>query len=153
MPNVSQATALSTPVQPISVIAVPNIPPLPGPPGTPGTSLGPNFGSDSINDLSTYNPALSNILGISPTATASTPSATQSAISSGVSGLNNLLGTNILGGVPTGGTLTNLFGAPIQQVGTFLLGLIFIAGGIYLFKPVSEAVNRAVRTGTRAASV
>src|SRR5574337_481095 len=39
------------------------------------------------------------------------------------------------------------------RLGAFILGLILIAGGIYLFKPVQEVVNESVRSGVKAAAL
>lgn len=39
---------------------------------------------------------------------------------------------------------TLLFGVPIATIAAFALGLIAIAGGLYLFKPVQSAVRAAV---------
>lgn len=36
------------------------------------------------------------------------------------------------------------------RIGAFLLGLIFIAAALYMFKPVQEAVNNTVRVGMKA---
>jgi hypothetical protein len=50
--------------------------------------------------------------------------------------------------------LSSLLGIPAinwGRIAAFLLGLILIAGGIYLIKPVQESVNRTIKTGAKGA--
>ena len=46
-------------------------------------------------------------------------------------------------------TLGTLFGVPWSRIGAFLLGLIIIAGAIYLFKPVQNVVNKTAVTAAK----
>jgi hypothetical protein len=89
----------------------------------------------------------SNVLGGGLTTLGGLASGNPGAVASGVASASLGAATgNILPSSNTGiGSIT--FG----RVGAFLLGLIFIAGGIYLFgKPT---INNAVRTATRTATV
>lgn len=142
------------PITPTSVTSPnsgPTIGPIPGfnAPANFPTNLdaaipgGPSLGdpltgiSNQLNsfNLGTLQQATGSSAG--PTATTSTPS-TASSIAGAA--LNAITG----GSSSSGG----LLGLSLGRVGAFLLGLVFIAGGIYLFgRPsITQAAGRAIRT-------
>ena len=45
-----------------------------------------------------------------------------------------------------------LFGVPITRAAAFILGLIVIAGAIFLFKPAQQAATTVIRAGRNAAA-
>jgi hypothetical protein len=53
----------------------------------------------------------------------------------------------------TSGNLASfvLFGVPVTRAAAFILGLIVIAGAIYLFKPVQKVVNTTIKRGAEVA--
>lgn len=57
---------------------------------------------------------------------------------------------------PFGGLLSSVLGIPAinwGRIAAFLLGLILIAGGIYLIKPVQNVVNQTIKKGAKAAMI
>lgn len=61
--------------------------------------------------------------------------------------------TSVSLGGAVGGALSSVLGIPAINWGrlaAFILGLILIAGGIYLIKPVQQVVNTNVKAGAKA---
>ena len=87
----------------------------------------------------------------------STPLSSNPVTSSPTSGLGSILGQagSFLGGPITAAGSGNLFGGNLLggisygRIGAFLLGLILIAGGIYLFKPAQTIINTTLKSGAK----
>jgi hypothetical protein len=95
-----------------------------------GSSLGSSPSSSSVSSSPASSPSLAGLgQGISSTA-------------------NSLL--NKYGG-SVAGAVASLFGLNTQAI-TVLLGLIFIAGGIFLFKPVQQVIVGGAKAAGKAAS-
>jgi hypothetical protein len=143
MPNVSQSVALSTP------IALPDLPQLP-------TLNSPQIGGPVFTDPNTnINPNPGGIFSnTNPITLPSQPSST-----SGPSGLQtdsgNTASTSGLGSAigSLASKAASIFGSPAAQIGAFLLGLILIAGALYLFKPVQNVVNSTIKRGAKVAAI
>lgn len=59
-----------------------------------------------------------------------------------------------IGGAIAGG-LSSVLGIPAinwGRIAAFLLGLLLVAGGIYLIKPVQQVVNRTIKTSAKGAA-
>lgn len=78
--------------------------------------------------------------GGSTTGGSSSPSITQRIFQGALDTVAPGMGT-LLGSTTSGGTPALSFG----RIGAFILGFVFIAGGLYLFKPVQNIVNTGVR--------
>lgn len=61
--------------------------------------------------------------------------------------IQGFTGTKTSAGAPS--PPASLFGLGLSQISFLILGLILIAGGIYLFKPAQEVINSAVKATTR----
>lgn len=123
------------------------------PPTAPGNS--PGATQNYINNLAS-------MLGVSPTSPVTsaeqaydqshgiTPGSTSSASSpittAATSGITNAV-LNALGLGAFAGTSGSSSAFSFARIGAFVLGFILIAGGLYLFKPVQEAVNTTVKKG------
>jgi len=91
---------------------------------------------------------LSSPLGTGPTQSgALSPTSITGALNSALSTAGSV--ANLLAGNPLGATGL-IPGFSWGRVGTFVAGLIVIAGGIYLFKPVQNIVNSSARGAVKA---
>lgn len=107
---------------------------------------------NALND----NYGLSGHYGTAPASTPATPA--KSNTFSTIMGDGSLLSSlDILGRAgkavdDTLGTgsasLDKFFGLSISRFVAVILGLIFIAGGIYLFKPAQQIINKTIKTGS-----
>ena len=98
--------------------------------------------------------------GVTPVTGSLTNNPLGTAGSTSSSGLGNVLGAIGSGignafGVSSGGGLGSLLipGFTWGRVGAFLLGIIVVAGAIYLFKPAQNAINTAVKRGSETLAV
>lgn len=121
------------------------------PPTAPGnTAAGTqNYASFVASQLGVDpNTPVSNLQGVG-TPSAGSGSTGTSTLSSLFNTLQSFLSLNAGNAFPA----LNQSGAlSYSRIGSFLLGMILIAGGIYLFKPVQEGVNVVVRTGKKIAT-
>ena len=65
-------------------------------------------------------------------------------------GSGNVKATPVSSG--SGFSFLNFFGADLGRLAAFLLGLILIIAGLYLFKPVQKTVNQTIGKGLKASS-
>jgi len=111
----------------------------------------PNAPGNSPQATQNYVNSVAQSLGVDPLTPVSNLSGigTSGSTTSPGSILGSIFGTTPLGLV---GSLTgNAFS--FARLGSFLLGLILIAGGIFLFRPVQTVVKETVRTGKQLAGV
>lgn len=155
---------MSSPIQPISTVGSGTLP-TPIPP-IPGFNAPSNFPSSNIN-LGDPIAGISNQLDTFDQGTiaqaAGTGGGNSNSVLQGVfSTLNNLTGSTPVPGQPTSGigaglggassstsSTSSLLGLSLGRVGAFLMGLILIAGGIYLFG--RPQINAAIGQASRAA--
>lgn len=128
---------------------------------SPGTAPG-----NTPAGTSSYIDYVSGLLGVSPDSSIpdaekgpNTSTPTTGSGTTGSTTLNNILkafgdiGQGVMGGVPIlPSQSASFFGLSLSQLGTFLAGLIVIAGGIFLFKPVSNTIIKYGKRGIEAAS-
>lgn len=108
------------------------------PPTAPGNS--PQSTQDYINFISGKLgvPATTPLNALPKDATVPTTNASVlSTVAGAVADYTNPLGTGMMG---------QITGLSWDRIAAFLVGLIMVAGGLYLFKPVQETVNRTVRS-------
>lgn len=114
--------------------------------------------STKISDVGgIMNPDTGGAQTVSPTSpTTLTPGGQTTAASNSGGGSSSSAGgfaqnvSNALFGNQTDGVVAAF---SYSRVGTFLLGLIALAGAVYLFKPVNEAVNTVASKAIKAAAV
>jgi hypothetical protein len=129
--NYSNFVANSLGISPTTPLnTLPSLPSLPGLSPSQQSSIAQN-----ANNLSTQ------LQNQSPTATGNPSSSTNAPSASSVA--NSLLGSLL--GLGPGATGTISFG----RIGAFVLGLIFIAGGIYLFKGTQTVIEVGTRHARR----
>lgn len=152
MPNVSQQEALSLPsIGPLTPVTQSNplqLPPLPALTLDNIGNFDPLFNSSISGDLGLPG----NVGGISNSSGLGTAPATgsnSSLLGSLIGIVGNAPAAAITGNPAAGTSGNSLFGLSIGRIAAFALGLILIAGGIYLFgrAPITEAVGSAARAG------
>jgi len=129
-----------------------------------------NYTGGSLQDLATgwlkgssqaaqdqYASNLSSILGVpsstpvSQLAGSGSPSAAGVAAPITAGGILSSL-TGAATNMAANATSFVLFGVPITRAAAFILGLIVIAGAIFLFKPAQQAATTVIRAGRNAAA-
>lgn len=125
------------------------------PPTAPGNSVaGTQSYSDYLSNLlgvSSSTP-LSNLQGVQPPTSLTT---TSTGAPSAIGSILSTIGGSILSQLPGGAVLgaSTILGISVSRVAAFFAGLILIAGGIYLFRPVQQIVQAGVSHGKRAAEL
>ena len=136
------------------------IPPIPGfnaPSSFPASNI--NLGDPLTgvsNELNNFNMGtLAEANGAVPASSSTSTSGASSGIASILSGILNNNPGAVAGGAATLGTTAatssnSLLGLSLGRVGAFVMGLILIAGGIYLFgRPqINAAAGTLLRAGT-----
>jgi hypothetical protein len=119
------------------------------PPTAPGNSNAAtqNYAAYVANSLGVDpTTSVSSLAGVGGSTTPGTPSSLASTILNSIQSFLSLGYGNAFPLMNQTGLLT------YSRIGAFLLGLILIAGGIYLFKPVQQGVSVVVRTGKKIAT-
>lgn len=128
------------------------------PPTAPGNSASAtsNYANNLASSLGvSANTPVSSLAGVNPPGSSLSPTtgsiATPGTIANLLNGLSCV--TNPFGSGCSASQLagSSIAGLSFARVGAFLLGLLLIVGGIYLFKPVQGAVTNVVKTGAKAA--
>lgn len=105
----------------------------------------PTAPGNSTASTTNYVNSVSQAVGGSPSTPVSSlagaaPSSTTSSVAGFLSALSN-----------PAGAVANSLGASWSRIAAFVLGLIFIAAGLYLFKPVQQVINNGVKGASIAA--
>lgn len=125
--------------------------------GTPSTLASPlGTGATPVTPQNPLDPmtSLTNMLVGTATGNTGLMASGAAGASNVASTLTNAIGAAVTAGIngsnPFSAFTSALSGFSYPRVGAFLLGLIVVAGGIYLFKPVQQVVSSGIKKGTAA---